>query len=100
MTNLIKGKYKSQKLDWIESAEECFQKIKDTSCICINFIQPGFSKKFTIQCDAGDIGICWIFEEYESDQEVVIAFANCILTVAERKYYVTEKKLIAILFRV
>lgn len=99
MTGLIKGKRKSQKIEWTDSAEDSFRRIKEALVSAPILVSPDFRKQFTIQCDASDIGVgCVLTQEGESGQEVVIAFASRTLTSAERKYTVTEKELAAILF--
>lgn len=99
MTSLMKGKRKSQKLIWSSEAEESFRKIKEALVSAPILAAPDFTKMFTIQCDASDLGVgCVLTQSNNAGQEVVIAFASRTLTQAEKKYTVTEKELIALLF--
>ena len=62
---------------------------------------PNFKKLFNIQCDASDLGLGFVLsQESDEGKKVVIAFAGRTLTNAERKYTVTEKELLAVLFAV
>lgn len=99
ITDLIKGKRKSQQIEWNIAAEESFDKIKEALVSAPILASPNFNKTFTIQCDASDVGVgCVLTQEGENNQEVVVAFASRTLSAAERKYTATEKELIAILF--
>lgn len=101
LTSLIKGKRKSQKISWDDKAEDAFRKIKEALVTAPILASPDFKKMFTIQCDASDVGVgCVLSQEDDDGREVVIAFASRTLSDAEKKYTVTEKECLAVLFGV
>ena len=101
LTFLIKGKKKRQRLVWTPLAENCFQQIKEALVRAPVLAAPDFNKIFSIQCDASDAGLGSVLTQLDGEgNEVVVAFASRTLTALEKKYSVTEKECLAVLFAV
>lgn len=101
ITNLIKGKRKLQKIEWNSEADVSFSKIKEALVSAPILARPDFQKRFSLQCDASDVGVgCVLTQEGDDGNEVVIAFASRTLSQQEKKYTVTEKECLAVLFGV
>lgn len=97
---LLKGRRKSQKVTWSEEADNAFRQIKQALVSAPILSAPDFSKPFFIQCDASNVGLGAILTQKDDDKELVVAFASRSLTDIERKYTVTEKECLAVLFGV
>lgn len=101
ITELIKGRRKSQKIQWSDAAERSFQSIKQALVAAPVLAAPDFDQPFIIQSDASDVGVgAVLVQEDSAGNEIPIAFASRTLSAAERKYSVTEKECLAVLFAV
>lgn len=98
ITALMKGSKKNDKIPWSDEAEEAFLKIKQALVSAPILSQPDFSKEFTIQCDASNVGLGGVLTQVLEGEERVIAYASRTLSRAEKNYGVTEKELLALLF--
>lgn len=61
---------------------------------------PDFKQPFFIQTDASDVGLGAVLFQVNDGREHPIAFASRTLTAVERKYSVTERELLAIIFAI
>ncbi|GFX32897.1 retrovirus-related Pol polyprotein from transposon 412 [Trichonephila clavipes] len=61
---------------------------------------PDFTKPFTIQCDASNLGIGVVLSQVCENEENPIMFLSKKLSLAEQKYSTTEKECAAIIFAV
>lgn len=101
ITALLKGRRKSQRIQWSEAAEESFLRIKQALVSAPVLAAPNFDKPFTIQCDASDVGLGCVLSQLDSEsREVPVAFASRTLSRTERRYTATEKECLAVLFGV
>lgn len=101
ITQLIKGQKKGQAITWTTEAEESFVKIKEALVSAPVLASPDFTKLFSIQCDASDRGLgCVLVQANEEGKETPVAYASRTLTDQERKYTVTEKECLGVLFGV
>ena len=59
---------------------------------------PQFDKTFMLDTDASDSAIGAVLSQQHADGELVISFASRALTKAERKYSMTRKELLALVY--
>lgn len=97
---LLKGKKKSNKILWDDKAEEAFRLIKQALVTAPVLASPNFAEPFFIQADASNVGLGAVLTQVIRDKECVVAYASRSLSAAERKYTVTEKELLAVIFAV
>ncbi|KAK9681264.1 RNase H-like domain found in reverse transcriptase [Popillia japonica] len=101
MTALMKGKRKTQKLEWNEEAKQCFTQIKEVLVSAPLLASPDYKKPFSIHCDASSVGLgCMLSQTNENGEEVTVAYASRTLSEQEKRYTVTELELAAVLFGV
>mgnify|MGYP005981860971 CR=1 FL=1 len=99
LTALLLGKRKRNRLVWTQEADNCFHQLKNALINAPLLVSPDFSKPFTIQSDASDVGVAAVLTQPDSKGgEVVIAYASRTLSPAEKKYSVTERECLAVLF--
>ena len=89
---------KGCKFEWSEEAESAFGKIKDFLISALVLRCPDFSLSFTIQADASDYGLGAVLSQIHPDGEHVVAYVSRSLDHRERKFSVTEKECLAVLF--
>ena len=97
LTQLLK---KNQRWDWSEEAQKAFEEFKSCLVKAPILSCPDFSKPFHLQTDASFSGIGAVLTQDYEGNEKVIAYASRILTEAEKKFSVTEKELLAILWSI
>ncbi|KAK9888747.1 hypothetical protein WA026_000974 [Henosepilachna vigintioctopunctata] len=98
INNLLHGKKKGQPIKWTAGAEDALSIIKERLTTAPVLASPDFSKPFVIQCDASmNAAGCVLYQECDG-LEHPIAYASRSLTKTERKYSVTEKEALAVLF--
>lgn len=98
LNNLLKGKKKNQKIEWTEGASTAFQSIKEALVSAPILASPDFAKPFVIQADASNVGVGAVLTQMVDEKECVVAYASRTLTQSERKFTVTEKELLAVVF--
>jgi hypothetical protein len=98
INDLLRGKKKKEPIKWDDKAEEAFIKIKQALVSAPVLSQPDFTKEFTIQSDASDVGVGGVLTQNLDGEEKVIAYASRSLTKTERNYSATEKECLALLF--
>lgn len=97
---LIKAKRKKETITWTPEAEASFLKLKQALVSAPILCSPDFSKPFIIQCDASDTGLGGVLTQNINNQEIVIAFASRSLSQCERRYPVTQKECLAVIFSI
>lgn len=97
LTNLLK---KNRKFLWDSSCEEAFQAARQRLVSAPILMCPDYSLPFTVQTDASDFGIGAVLTQKRGDDERVILYLSRSLTKEERKYTVTEKECLAVLWAV
>lgn len=98
ITDLLKGRKRGQPIVWTNEANEAFLKIKDSLCNAPVLACPDFSKPFFIQCDASDTGMGAVLFQETEGFEHPIAYASKTLNKCQRKYSVSEKEMLALIF--
>lgn len=100
ITSLIKGRKKGLPIKWTDEAENAFQLLKERLVSAPILTTPRWDKPFFIQTDASDVGIGAVLFQEDGGFEHPVAYASRKLTKAERKYTVTERECLAVLFGV
>lgn len=87
-----------KKFIWTKEAQGAFERIKILLTTAPVLINPDFSKKFFVHCDASDFGIGAVLVQLdENSQERPIAYMSRKLNSAQRNYSVTERECLAAL---
>lgn len=97
LTGLLK---KGVKWNWSEKQEKAFCELKNRLVSAPILSCPDFSQTFKLQVDASDEGLGASLTQKRNNAEVVIAYASRLLSNAERKYTVTEKECLALVWAV
>ena len=61
-------------------------------------INPGFTKSFISDVDTSDLRIAAVLSQITEDGECVVAYTNCTLSKSERRYCVTKKEMLALVY--
>lgn len=86
-----------KKFVWTKEAQLAFEKIKSLLSSLPVLINPDFSKKFYLHCDASDHGIGAVLIQLDSEgQERPVAYMSKKLNSAQRNYSVTERECLAV----
>lgn len=98
ITDLLKGRKKGQAITWSEQADKAFIEIKKRLTNAPVLACPDFSKPFFIQTDSSDTGLgAVLFQEIEGFEHP-IAYASKTLNKCQRKYSVSEKEMLGLIF--
>uniref|UniRef100_A0A1Y1NGJ5 RNA-directed DNA polymerase n=1 Tax=Photinus pyralis TaxID=7054 RepID=A0A1Y1NGJ5_PHOPY len=97
LTNLLK---KDVTFQWDAPCEESLGKIKEALISAPILTIPNFEKPFILQTDASNVGIGAVLTQIYDDQEHVICYLSRALTRTERKFSVTERECLAVLWSV
>jgi len=83
---------------WTKSCQSSFDELKRrlTTSPVLAFPDPG--KPFILDTDASDSGLGAVLSQVHNGCERVVAYAGRSLTKAERRYCVTRKELLAVVF--
>lgn len=88
---------KGEKFTFTSEALLSFQRLKEILTSPPVLAQPDFTKRFSIQCDASDLGVgAVLFQEISEGYEKPIYFFSSKLTTAEKNYSVTERECLAV----
>lgn len=98
ITDLLKGRKKGQAIKWTEEADKAFIEIKHRLTSAPVLASPDFSKPFFIQTDSSDTGMGAVIFQEEEGYEHPIAYASKTLNKCQRKYSVSEKEMLALIF--
>lgn len=97
LTKLLR---KGIKWEWKDSQDRAFQRLKDKLCHTPVLACPNFEYPFVLQVDASDEGLGAALTQQLKQGEVVIAYGSRLLTEGERKFTVTEKECLALVWAV
>lgn len=85
-----------KKFSWTPDAHRAFEQIKTLLSSSPVLINPDFSKKFYLHCDASDYGIGAVLVQMDEEgNERPVAFMSRKLNSAQRNYSVTERECLA-----
>ena len=90
---------KTAKFEWTDDCQRAFEELRQRLVTAPILVFPDFSRTFVLDTDASDIGIGAVLSQLQEDgSERVIAYASRVLTRPERRYCVTRKELLAVVF--
>lgn len=94
LTDLTKSRVKFR---WTSEAEESFWKLKSALVSAPVLAMPDYSMPFAIACDASDVAIGAVLTQQFEGEEHPISYFSQKLTMAERKYSVTQRECLAVI---
>lgn len=97
LTNLTR---KHAKFVWSSDCEQSFQTIKNKLVSAPILSCPNFDYDFTLQCDASAYGLGAVLSQYYEGKEHVICYLSRSMTLCERKYTVTERECLAVIWAI
>ena len=89
---------KDQKLNWTTECSEAFDRLKHMLVTASILAHPDFTKSFILDTDASNHAIGAVLSQKVGNKEKVIAYASRTLSKSERKYCVTRKELLALVY--
>ena len=89
---------KGQKFNWTTECSEAFEKLKHMLITAPILAHPDFTQPFILDTDASNQAIGAVLSQKIGGTERVIAYASRTLTKSERKYCVTQKELLALVY--
>ena len=89
---------KNQKFSWADECNEAFNQLKESLTTTPVLAYPVMGKQFILDCDASDIAIGAVLSQVNDNIEHVIAYGSKCLSKAERRYCVTRRELLAIVY--
>lgn len=98
ITDLLHGRKKGQPIKWTSAADEALKEIKQRLISAPVLASPDFAKPFIIQTDASDTGLGAVLYQESDGLDHPVAFASKTLNKCQRKYTVTEKECLAVIF--
>lgn len=97
LTKLLR---KKQSWQWTVEQEQAFNELKDKLTNTPALACPNFNIPFVIQVDASYNGIGAALTQKEDGKEKAIAYASRLLSESEKKYTVTEKECLALVWAI
>nr|CAI5854469.1 unnamed protein product [Callosobruchus analis] len=91
---------KNRPFVWTEECDKALSRLKQSLVSAPVLTCPDFTQPFFVETDASSYGLGVVLTQRQNGQEKVICYLSRSLTKAERKYSVTEKELLAVLFGV
>lgn len=98
ISDLLKSKKKGQPITWTPEADEAFSEIKRILTTAPVLATAEYDKPFIVETDASQNAVAGVISQMKGNVRHPIAYASRTLSKAERKYTVTEKELLAVLF--
>lgn len=89
---------KGTKFVWTKPCQDSFDSLRRALISAPFLAHPDFSKPFILDTDASDVAIGVVLSQVHNGMERVIAYASRTLSKAERKYCVTRKELLAVVY--
>ena len=89
---------KGRTFEWTNECQSAFEELKNRLVSSPILAHPDFSKKFILDTDASNEAIGAVLSQEIDGKERPIAFASRTLTKPERRYCVTRKELLAVVF--
>ena len=95
---LVKLTEKDVEFKWSSDQETAFQTLKRSLMSSPILSYPQAEGEFVLDTDACDFGIGAVLSQVQNGEEKVISYASRTLGKAERKYCVTRKELLAVIY--
>lgn len=95
LTSLLR---RNARWEWNQDRQTAFDTLKSKLSTAPVLACPDFTQEFTLQVDASDFGLGAALTQKKEGKEVAIAFASRLLSDQERKYSVTEKECLALVW--
>ena len=89
---------RKQKFVWTDDCSKAFETLKNRMVSSPILAHPDFTKSFTLDTDASDQAIGAVLSQQIDGKEHAIAYASRTLTRSERRYCVTRKELLALVY--
>ena len=89
---------KNQPFVWTEECANSFKELKTKLVEAPVLIYPDFTKSFILNVDASDLCMGAVLSQKTEAGERVVAYASKTLTKSERRYCVTRKELLALVY--
>ena len=84
---------------WNDSAQKAFDALRQEIANNVVLKMPNFTTEFNITTDASDVGIGAVLSQVNSNgHDMPISFASRVLSKTEKKWSVTERELLAIIW--
>ena len=83
---------------WTEECSVAFEELKRKLVESPVLIHPDFTKGFILDVDASDLSIGAVLSQITEDGECVVAYASRTLSKSERRYCVTRKEMLALVY--
>ena len=95
LTKLLR---KDVKFKWEKEEESAFQDLKSRLTKAPVLTYSDYSKEFFLACDASDVGIGAVLLQKGKERLMPIAYASRTLDPSERRYSVTERENLTVIF--
>ena len=89
---------KGRMFSWDETCQAAFEELKVHLTLAPVLAYPKLETKFILDTDASDVAIGAVLSQKFDEREHVIAYGSRCLSKAERRYCVTRKELLAIVY--
>jgi len=89
---------KNASFHWTSECQTSYDELKDKLTRVPILVLPRYEGTYILDTDASDHGIGTVLSQVQGGQEKVISYASCLYSRAERRYCVTRKELIAVVF--
>lgn len=87
---------KGARFVWSEHCKDAFQRLKDLLTSSPVLAYPHVEDSFILDMDASAMGIGGVLSQIQEGEERVIAYASKSLSGTQRRYYMTNRKLLAV----
>ena len=83
---------------WTNDHQTAFESMKTHLTEAPILVYPNFSKPFILDLDASDTSIGAIISQVHDEKERVICYGSRSLSKSERKYCVTRKEILSLIY--
>ena len=89
---------KTASFQWNKECQDSFDMLRNKLISAPILTFPNYSQQFILDTDASDTGIGGVLSQVQDGEERVIAYASRSLSKPERRYCVTRKELLAVVY--
>ena len=90
----------TEKFKWSPDCDLAFRVLKEKLVSPPVLASPCFGEEFVLDCDASDYGLGAVISQRQDGDEKVIAFASRVLEDRERRYSITKKEMLAMMYAI